>query len=69
MYISSWMKFLFKPFDDVCYWWYAMLDVGADLTLAVFPPPTWYPSWMEMPMAFPLVIFHNWWVVQSKFVM
>merc|ERR1711939_998033 len=54
LYISSWMRFFFKPFDDICYWMWLLLDLPADILLALFPPPTWHSAWIESWLSFPL---------------
>jgi len=49
------MTLIFKPFDDICIWWFSIFDDIADVILTIVQPPTWSPAFgVEMILSMPI---------------
>jgi hypothetical protein len=49
------MTLIFKPFDDICIWWFSIFDGIADVILSIVNVPTWSPAFgIEMILSLPI---------------
>ena len=66
---GSFISTLFKPFDDFCAWIFKLFDDTADVLLAAVRFPTWQASWLDVPIALPLLAANDWFEAQSGFLL
>jgi len=59
LFIQLWytiMTAIFELFDNICYSFVDVFDGLAQSILDAFDRPTWYPSWIELPIALPMML-------------